>query len=807
MKKTARKCAPDSRYLSPVHFYRHNSEEGGAATGNAFYPNDAGWPYHFQNSYFYADYAFGGLYRVTKNAATECPYPACDPPVSAYTASTMTFSSLLKITALAFGPYMGGHALYVTTRGHDGLRGNKGIYRIRYVGPPVAPLPTVAPPVFSTPVVSTPVVTTPVATPNIIDKQDAIAAAIDTATTVIVQDYVPGEADDDIVLPEGGINFGGPATPVEFNRLPKAIASASTTLGFSPLIVEFDATKSYDPDDLEEGSKALRYTWDFDGDGYIDSYMPTDSFKYMKSGVYTAVLTVRDSKGAETTTSIDITVENTPPRTRIIEPREDASFSVGDRINLKGTAFDVDGGLLSGSSLSWEVLLHHEDHWHTILEPTVGDNLVIPAAPGPIDLSTAKDSYWMVSLTATDAGGLSTTATTIMKPNLVDFALDSTPSGLVVLANGEEFQTPITITTWENTEINVEGKIQTDDNGDMFALHEWSDGGAKSHQFIVSSNMAQTPVVASFRHYRGDAVVLINSPSDGASFAVGDAISLVGSVAGPDGNVLEVPDEMLTWEVNMRNQTHSVTILKPTQGNNILGRGPQPTDFESAESNYIEITLTIATMVNGEARTVSKTVNIFPKKVDLTFDAIPSGLFLDIDGEMHKTPASLTTWENHAFTVDAPSQKMENGAGDLVTYIWDSWSNGEDRTHEFVTPAHRHHNPVIADFRVLGLGEELPETFASNGDNSSKTTIVASVVGVGIAGVIGIIGYIALSYRRPTRHVSSSTSKSSSPRTDLDLYSPSSTLSGPPTTPRFTIASPFGAADDYDYPIDETRPM
>ena len=34
---------------------------------------------------------------------------------------------------------------------------------------------------------------------------------------------------------------------------------------------------------------------------------------------------------------------------------------------------------------------------------------------------------------------------------------------------------------------------------------------------------------------------------------------------------------MLTWEVNMRNQTHSVTILKPTQGNNILGRGPQPT--------------------------------------------------------------------------------------------------------------------------------------------------------------------------------------------------------------------------------------
>ena len=67
----------------------------------------------------------------------------------------------------------------------------------------------------------------------------------------------------------------------------------------------------------------------------------------------------------------------------------------------------------------------------------------------------------------------------------------------------------------------------------------------------------------------------------------------------------------------MRNQTHSVTILKPTQGNSILGRGPQPTDFESAENNYIEITLTIVTMVNGEAFPVSKTVNIFPKKAIL----------------------------------------------------------------------------------------------------------------------------------------------------------------------------------------------
>ena len=46
-------CQP-SEFDDAIHWYRHDEEDGGACTGGAFYPNDAGWPNDFLNTYFYA---------------------------------------------------------------------------------------------------------------------------------------------------------------------------------------------------------------------------------------------------------------------------------------------------------------------------------------------------------------------------------------------------------------------------------------------------------------------------------------------------------------------------------------------------------------------------------------------------------------------------------------------------------------------------------------------------------------------------------------------------------------------------------
>ncbi len=89
------------------------------------------------------------------------------------------------------------------------------------------------------------------------------------------------------------------------NELPVADLQASPTSGESPLLVSFDATRSYDPD-----GAIIRYDYDFDGDGIWDAYdgPRTLSWTYLHAGAFTAKLRVTDDAGAQMMDTITITV-------------------------------------------------------------------------------------------------------------------------------------------------------------------------------------------------------------------------------------------------------------------------------------------------------------------------------------------------------------------------------------------------------------------------------------------------------------------------------------------------------------------
>ena len=136
----------------------------------------------------------------------------------------------------------------------------------------------------------------------------------------------------------------------EANRRPIAKISADRTFGFAPLFVQFDGGSSYDAD-----GDGLKYEWDLDGDGKVDSFSTKTSYAFKKDGSHIVTLSVRDGKGGKSTTFVQIEVNNSPPIPEIISPKPGTLFSVGDEILLVGKATDPEEGELDETVLTWEI--------------------------------------------------------------------------------------------------------------------------------------------------------------------------------------------------------------------------------------------------------------------------------------------------------------------------------------------------------------------------------------------------------------------------------------------------------------------
>lgn len=96
------------------------------------------------------------------------------------------------------------------------------------------------------------------------------------------------------------------------NRAPQAIAAASDTAGLAPMTVNFNSSRSFDPDSTGE----LHYQWTF-GDGEAVSHEANPSHVFKTNGVYKAVLSVTDQSGETSTDSVLIRVGNTVPKVEI----------------------------------------------------------------------------------------------------------------------------------------------------------------------------------------------------------------------------------------------------------------------------------------------------------------------------------------------------------------------------------------------------------------------------------------------------------------------------------------------------------
>ncbi len=187
------------------------------------------------------------------------------------------------------------------------------------------------------------------------------------------------------------------------NQAPVAKATQSVLFGVSPLTVQFDASTSIDP----EGG-TLTYSWDF-GDGLpvSNSVNPIHTFTAPNPNpiLYSVVLTVTDDNNLSKSTTLVVSINNTPPIINSTSIGNMNTFPNSGNLTVSLTA-NVNDNESDNSSLTykWESALYHNTHNHP--EPiSYAQSSSIVLEPVPCDLELY---FYKVKLTVTDPQGLST---------------------------------------------------------------------------------------------------------------------------------------------------------------------------------------------------------------------------------------------------------------------------------------------------------------------------------------------------------------------------------------------------------------
>ncbi|HEU4930365.1 MAG TPA: PKD domain-containing protein, partial [Candidatus Krumholzibacteria bacterium] len=142
----------------------------------------------------------------------------------------------------------------------------------------------------------------------------------------------------------------------DINNPPVASATVTPRSGPAPLLVQFNASASTDP----EGGP-LTFLWEF-GDGQTSTQAVT-SHSYGVAGTYLAKLTVRDDFLAPATLTFSITSGNTVPDGTIVFPVNGSTLSVGETVTLWGQATDPETPA-EQLQFHWNVIQVHNLHDH-----------------------------------------------------------------------------------------------------------------------------------------------------------------------------------------------------------------------------------------------------------------------------------------------------------------------------------------------------------------------------------------------------------------------------------------------------------
>lgn len=193
------------------------------------------------------------------------------------------------------------------------------------------------------------------------------------------------------------IDYIGP----DGNHTPTPKASADVDNGQAPLAVTFSSDGTQDAD----GDK-LRYEWDFDSDGKVDSREANPTHTYQENGLYTATLKVTDiggkHRGRSASAEVKIVVGNSAPVVEFVKPTDGQSFSFGDVIDFEVRV--TDDQPVDCSRVEVTYILGHDEHGHPQTTATGCTGSITTTVPGGHD-PEHDNLAGVFHATYTDPGG------------------------------------------------------------------------------------------------------------------------------------------------------------------------------------------------------------------------------------------------------------------------------------------------------------------------------------------------------------------------------------------------------------------
>ena len=259
--------------------------------------------------------------------------------------------------------------------------------------------------------------------------------------------------------------------------LPVARITSSAPYGELPLVVDLDATTSSDPDGDE-----LDYAWDLDGDGDVDSTAASPSFTYTDARDYDVRLTVTDPTGRSDAATLRISAGNRPPSVRIAAPSGSLRWSVDQEVAFSGSAADPDEGALAGTALDWTLTMQHcpgDCHAHPISSWEDRDSDTFRT------IDHELPSHLVLTATATDARGLTTSVSRTIYPREVVQTFSTRPAGLRFRVDGAERRAGLTRRGIAGEQVSLSARGPQTLDGRLWAFRSWSTGWGTSPTVTV----------------------------------------------------------------------------------------------------------------------------------------------------------------------------------------------------------------------------------------------------------------------------------------------------------------------------------